>query len=230
MSATKYRPRAYLLLVLVVVLIVVACLVPMDAWIDTLGDRTMWRGPSGVVLFVLTYVIWNFALPPAPVQALAGAYYGLGGGLGVILVSTTLANVVSHVIGRWLGRGFVAAKVKQSRRLAAVERAVQTMGWKGIALLRLSNLIPSNIANLLMGATALPLRTILWASILGSLPGWVLMLALGRGGRAVFEGRGMDAVQAVVYIVSAAAALALMVGMGAYARRIFRECDDELSA
>lgn len=220
----RHRRRAWILAGIVAGLVLLALVAPSDAW-AMLFDRSMWRGPEGVALFVAVYALWNFALPPAPLQALAGAYYGLGGGLGVIVVATIVANATSHGIGRYLGRKYIAAKTENSRRIAALDRTVRRLGWKAVALLRLSNLIPSNILNLLLGCTPLKLPTILWASALGSIPGWILMLTLGRGGLALLNGPGLTTVEAVVYALSGAAALALMLWLGRYARRILNDPD-----
>ena len=214
--------RALILAGLVAVFVVIALLAPLGEWVDALANPRFWRGPEGVVLFIGLYIVWNFALPPAPLQALAGIYYGLDGGLVVIALSATLANAVSHGLARWLGREWVAERVEESSRLAAMEHAVERMGWKGVALLRLSNLIPSNFANLVLGVTSLSLATILWASIVGSLPGWALMLTLAHGGSVLIEGGDLDTVQWIIYSLSAAGALGLLVGFGWYARRVFR--------
>lgn len=215
--------RAIVLLALVAALTVAALLVPVEGWAEALLRPQLWQTTAGVGLFIGLYVVWNFALPPAPLQALAGVHYGVFGGLAVIIVSTSLANALSHGLARWLGRAWVAERVEESRRLGAVEQAVDQLGWKGVALLRLSNLIPSNIANLIMGVTSLRLTTILWASIVGSLPGWLLMLLLGRSGIAVLRGQETTRLEWGIYAASALAALALLIALGRYAREILAE-------
>jgi uncharacterized membrane protein YdjX (TVP38/TMEM64 family) len=215
--------RALVLVGVVIVLAIIGLTAPAGAWLDVLARPEAWHGLEGIALFVVVYVVWNCALPPAPLQALAGVYYGLSGGLGVIIVSTSVANAISHGFARWLGRDWFAQKIDEMPRLAALETAVERMGWRGVALLRLSNLIPSNIANLLMGVTCLKLPTILWASIVGSLPGWALMLTLGRSGLALFGDDEFGATEWTIYLVSAAAAVMLLVGLGWYARKVLDE-------
>jgi uncharacterized membrane protein YdjX (TVP38/TMEM64 family) len=212
--------RMLVLVGLLIGLVVIALVAPERAWVEALLRPEIWQGPQGIALFVVVYAVWNCALPPAPLQALAGVYYGVAGGLCVIVVSTSAANAVSHGLAKWLGRQWVAQRVEHSARLTALEEAVERSGWKGVALLRLSNLIPSNIANLLMGVTSLRLTTILWASIVGSLPGWLLMLTLGSGGSFVFAGDEVSPVQWTLYVVSALAAVGLLVGLGWRARSI----------
>lgn len=211
--------RALVLAGIVAALVVIALVTPVGSLVDYLTQRDIWRGPAGIALFIGLYVLWNSALPPAPLQALAGAYYGITWGLVIIVVATSLANAVSHGVARWLGRGWVAEKVEEHPRLKALEKAVEKMGWKGVALLRVSNLIPSNIANLVLGVTALTLPTILWASILGSLPGWAVMLTVGRSGLALLGGGALSTTEWIVYGISGVAALGLMVGVGWYARK-----------
>lgn len=216
------RLRAMIFTALIATLILVAIFAPLDHWVTALTRPQAWRGPQGVALFITLYVLWNFALPPAPLQALAGAYYGFFGGLAVVILGTAVANILSHGVGKWLGRDFVVAKIESYPRLAAIERAVEGMGWKGVALLRLSNLIPSNIANLFLGLTSLGLPTILAASLLGSIPGWMLMLTLGRGGTALAGGPGLNSLEAMAYVISGIAAVGLLIGLGWYSRKILR--------
>lgn len=216
-----------LLATLVFALIVAALLVPAELWNDVLTDPTRWRRPEGVVLFVLLYIVWNFALPPAPLQLLAGLHYGLFGGLAVIVVGTSLANIISHGVARWLGRTWVADYAEQSHRLRAIEKAVKQMGWKAVILLRLSNLIPSNLANLFMGVTPLRLTTVLWASLVGSLPGWALMLSLGHGGRLLLDAEQQTPTHWALYIGGAVAALVLLVALSYRAKKILEKQQEE---
>ena len=220
------RLRAGLLVALAIGLVVSALVVPVEAWTTALMEADYWRSSEGVVLFVALYVVWNFALPPAPLQLLAGLHYGIGPGLLVIITGTSLANLISHGVARWLGRTWVVERVKESDRLYALETALARMGWKAVVLLRLSNLVPSNLANLLMGVTSLRLSTILWASLLGSLPGWALMLGLGHSGRALIRADEQLPVHWTVYMMGAMAAVALLAMLGRKAQKILEEGAD----
>lgn len=220
------RRRILTLAALMAAVVAAAVVAPLDVWGQALMEAQLWRSPTGVVVFVLLYVAWNFALPPAPLQLLAGLHYGIGGGLAAVVVGASLANAAGHGVGRLLGRGWVARQIEDSRRLAALEKAVDQMGWRAVALARLSNLIPSNLANLLMGATPLKLPTILWASVLGSLPGWALMLGLGQGGRVLLDTESDPVVAWTIYAVAGLASLALLVLVGRRTRRILENTVD----
>ncbi len=221
------RIRVALLGFLVLALFAAAVLVPVEAWNDVLTDPDRWRSPRGVVLFILVYIVWNFALPPAPLQLMAGLHFGLFGGLAVIVVGTSLANIVSHAVARWLGRTWVADRAEESDHLRAMEKAVAQMGWKAVVLLRLSNLLPSNLANLLMGVTPLRLHTILWASLVGSLPGWALMLSLGHGGRLLLDAQEQTPTEWAIYIGGAVAALILLIVLGIRAKNILKKLEEK---
>ncbi len=221
------RLRIALLVGLIVLAVIAAVVAPLDVWSQGLIEADLWRSPTGVVVFILLYVLWNFAFPPAPLQLLAGLHYGLAGGLATIVIGTSLANVISHGVGRLLGRSWVERQCKTSDRLAALEQAIDKMGWKAVALLRLSNLIPSNLANLLMGATPLQLPTILWASILGSLPGWALMIGFGHGGRMLIDSETSPSLPWGFYAVAGVAALLLLAAIGKRAHRILEETASE---
>lgn len=226
MKTPSKKLRAVLLVALTLGMVALAVWAPIDTWTEILTEEHRWRGPKGVVLFVVAYVMWNFVLPPAPLQFLAGMYYGVGGGMAVILIGTTLANVVSHSVARGLGRAWVAARVEESARLHRLEQTIDYMGWRAVALLRLSNLVPSNLANLVMGITTLRLGTILWASILGSLPGWVFMVVVGRGGGALLTAESLTPTQWAGYIASAVLALGCLVILGRRAHQKLEEIGD----
>ncbi len=217
------RLRAALLALLALTLVVSAMLVPVEAWTRALMEADYWRSSEGVVLFVGLYLVWNFALPPAPLQLLAGLHYGILPGLVVIVIGTTLANVVSHGVARWLGRTWVMERAEKSDRLRALEIAAERMGWKAVVLLRLSNLVPSNLANLLMGVTPLRLPTILWSSLVGSLPGWALMLGLGHSGHLLLQADEQMPLHWALYLGGAAAAIVLLAVMGRKAQKILEE-------
>ena len=91
--ATKLR--AMIFTALIAILILVAIFAPLEAWVAVLTRPQAWHGPRGIALFITLYVLWNFALPPAPLQALAGAYYGFFGGLAVV-VRGTVESVEGH--------------------------------------------------------------------------------------------------------------------------------------
>ncbi len=221
--------RITLLVLMVLAFVIAALALPFETWIPLLMDPDLWRSPRGVVLFVLLYVAWNFALPPAPLQFLAGLHFGFVGGLLVIVVGTSLANTISHGLARSLGRTWVAQRFEESKRLWALEKAIAEMGWRAVVLLRLSNLVPSNLANLLMGITPLRLTTILWASIIGSLPGWLLMLALGQGGRTLLDAETYPNSQWILYGGGILAALAFLALLGRRAYNILQEEAEHLS-
>ncbi len=220
------RVRILVLAILIVTGIVAAVAAPLEVWSQNLIEADLWRSPTGVVIFILLYVAWNFVFPPAPLQLLAGLHYGLAGGLATIVIGTSLANIISHGVGRVLGREWVAHQVKSSDRLAALETAIDRMGWKAVALLRLSNLIPSNLANLVMGATPLQLSTILWASIVGSLPGWALMLGFGHKGRLIIDSGAESSLSWGFYALAGVAALVLLAAIGRRSYRILEETAD----
>lgn len=219
------RQRLLLLLLLIASLVVLAIVAPLQEWSQALLKAHLWRSPQGVVLFLLLYMVWNFAFPPAPLQILAGMHFGFLPGLILIALGTSLANIISHAMGRWLGRTWVVSRAEESARLKSLEHALKSSGWRAVVLLRLSNLIPSNLANLLMGATPLKLSTILWASLLGSLPGWVVTLLLGQGANELLEGNGYT--RWTFYLVGMALAVICLGIIGRRAMRLLRAKGEE---
>jgi len=74
-------------------------------------------------------------------------------------------------------------------KFAAVDRAIAKNGWKVVALLRLSPLIPFSISNYLYGLTAVRFVPYVAASWAAMLPATILYVALGAAGASLSGSR-----------------------------------------
>ena len=73
---------------------------------------------------------------------------------------------------------------KRDEKFRAIDQAIGREGWKIVALLRLSPLIPFNASNYFYGITAVQFWPYVLASWIGMLPGTVLYVYLGTIGKA----------------------------------------------
>jgi uncharacterized membrane protein YdjX (TVP38/TMEM64 family) len=73
-------------------------------------------------------------------------------------------------------------------RLAALDRVIDRGGWRVVALLRLSPLVPFNVQNYFYGLTSIRFVPCVLASWVAMMPGTWLYVGLGVAGRA-----GLDA-------------------------------------
>ncbi len=181
---------------IVVALLVVMSALPikdaldaLEGWIDTLG---VW----GPVLFGLIYVVATvFMVPGSAITLAAGAIFGLVTGTIVASVSSVTGAALALLIGRYLARDRVEKMARGNAKFKAVDRAVSEGGWKVVAMLRLSPVIPFNLQNYLYGLTGINFWVCVLTSWVAMLPGTFVYVYVGYAGREGAEaaaGGGMD--------------------------------------
>jgi uncharacterized membrane protein YdjX (TVP38/TMEM64 family) len=186
------------------------------AWITGLGA---W-GPA---IFVLLYVGATVLLLPAVVLTLgAGAVFGVARAFVAVSAGATLGATAAFLIGRYLARDWVAARVAGSPRLGAIDEAVAREGWRIVLLTRLSPAFPFVLLNYAFGLTRVPLRQYVLASWVGMMPGIALYAYIGSVvgdvAAAVGGGRARSPWEWALYALGLAATLAVTV----YVTRIAR--------
>ena len=191
-------------------------LLDLVAWIRDAG----W---SGLAIFTLTYVVATALFLPGSILTLgAGFAYGVGLGTAAVVVAANLGAFVAFLLGRTVARGWVAGKVEENARFAAIDRAVGREGLKIVLLTRLSPIFPFNLLNYAFGVTGVKARDYVIGSVIGMLPGTLMYVYLGSLITNVSElaagrtsGGGM---QQLFYF----AGLAATVGVSIYVTRIAR--------
>lgn len=142
-------------------------------WIDG-------QGAAGAVVFGVLYVLACVLLIPGSVLTLgAGFLYGVAKGTILISIASTLGATAAFLVGRYLARDWVAGKIANHPKFAAIDEAVGREGWKIVGLTRLSPAFPFVLLNYAYGLTRVSLRDYFFASWLGMLPGTVLFVYLG---------------------------------------------------
>jgi uncharacterized membrane protein YdjX (TVP38/TMEM64 family) len=121
----------------------------------------------------------------------AGLVFGVVWGTVVVSVAATTTAALAFLIARHLARARVEAMARRHQRFEAIDRAIAEKGWKVVALLRLSPVVPFSVSNYLYGLTPVrfvPYVVTSWAAML---PGTLLYVWLGAaGGAAAAAGRG----------------------------------------
>lgn len=133
--------------------------------------------PAG---FILVYVVATVFLVPGAVLSLAaGAVFGFWRGVALVFIGAVLGSSVAFGLSRRFAHRYIAHWLEKDTRVGAVSRALAGQGFRGVALLRLSPVIPYNILNYILGLTRLPFRDYLLGSI-GMLPGTLLYTYSGK--------------------------------------------------
>jgi uncharacterized membrane protein YdjX (TVP38/TMEM64 family) len=177
--------RLGLLAALAVSLIGIARLLPVESLLSLLAGQIEQLGVWGPVLFGLLYVgAAVLFVPGSAMTVAAGAIFGLGWGTLTVSIAATTAAAMAFLLSRYLFRPRVNAWVERSPRFQPIDRAIAQGGWKIIALLRLSPLLPFSLGNYLFGVTAIRFWPYVLASWIFMLPGTFLYVYLGYAGRA----------------------------------------------
>jgi uncharacterized membrane protein YdjX (TVP38/TMEM64 family) len=157
---------------------------PVGHWIAQFQTWILALGLWGVAIFALLFIATTLVLAPDwPLSITAGFVYGFWA-LPIVLAAATTAATLSFLAARYLVRARVRAFLTGRPRLAAIDRAVAEEGWRIVALLRLSPVVPFNLQNYVFGATAVPLLQYVAATAIGIIPGSLLYIYLGVLGNA----------------------------------------------
>lgn len=176
-------------------LIVVILLWVLDVFqyfsIDRLSQLTEfingfgWLAP---VVFIVTYIVATiFFLPGLPLTLLAGVIFGPVFGSIWVSVASTIGATGAFIVGRYLGRDFVAQRFSKNDLLLKLDQGVKREGWKMVAITRLVPLFPFNAQNYVYGLTDIPLTTYVLVSWICMLPATIAYVFLAG---AIIEGQG----------------------------------------
>ncbi|KAM4705569.1 transmembrane protein 64 [Rhinophrynus dorsalis] len=144
-------------------------------WVESLDSL------AGVLLFIVGFIlvslpcVWGYIV----LNVAAGYLYGLGLGIGLVIVGVLIGTFIAHLVCKKLLTHWVLAKIQSSQRLGAVIRVVEGgSGLRVVALARLTP-IPFGLQNAVFSITDLSLPNYLAASSIGLFPTQLLNSYLG---------------------------------------------------
>lgn len=146
-------------------------------WTQNLG---LWA-PVVVVLFYVAACL--LFLPGSLITLGAGVLFGPLLGTVVVMIGANLGANAAFLVGRTLGREWVASRVAASPRFSAIYEAVAREGFKITLLLRLSPIFPFNFLNYSLGLTEVSFSNYALASLIGMFPGTLMYVYLGSAAR-----------------------------------------------
>ena len=193
------------------------------AWVAGLGA---WAPVFAVVFYIVACMLF---LPGSVLTLGAGFLFGVVKGVIVVSIGSTLGAVAAFLVGRFLARDWMAAKVAKKPRFAAIDDAVERQGFRIVLLTRLSPLFPFNALNFAFGLTRVRLWKYFLASWISMFPATILYVYFGAtlgsladvaAGRAektlaewIFFGLGLAVTVIVTVVVTRIARKALREAM-----------------
>jgi uncharacterized membrane protein YdjX (TVP38/TMEM64 family) len=193
---TRWRPgwgrvRWIVLAGVVVALFAAHHVLPMDEWLRAFQSWVARQGAWGGVIYGVVYTLAAIAFVPGSLLTIgAGLVFGLLWGTVIVSVASTTAAALAFLIARYVARARVEALAKRNQKFRAIDQAIREKGWRVVALLRLSPLIPFNVSNYLYGLTPVAFGPYVLASWIAMLPATVLYVWIGAAGKAAADAGG----------------------------------------
>ena len=157
-------------------------------------------------------------VPGIPLSLTAGAVFGPLWGVIVVTFAALVADVVAFLTARYLARGRVEQLARRYPRFEAFDQAIQVGGWKVVALLRLSPIVPYSASNYLYGLSGIGLLPYTIASAIFSFPGTVAYVWLGYLGTETIGGAERTPAEWTLLVVGIATTVGATVYIAALAR------------
>src|SRR3990167_6778172 len=133
------------------------------------------------ILFVLLYCLTSiFCLPTVLVVLAGGALFGPIFGTILNILGATLGAASGFWISRYLKTDQV--KFRGHQRAERLIRQVEHQGWKSVALLRLTPLIPANLVNYALGLTTIKFSHYLITTVVFLIPNKMIVTYCGYYG------------------------------------------------
>lgn len=176
-------------------------------------------GALGPWVVIPVYVVAMTLFVPNPILGLAsGAMFGTWAGFLLCSYSSVISAGCVFLAGRHLTRGWVFKKIIASPKVRAVDDAVTKGGWKMVALIRQTAILPFSVMNYGLGLSKIPFRHYILATWFSMMPGCLLYAYLGSlAGEMVFEGRQPK--KTLMEWAFFTAGIAVTVGLGIYATK-----------
>lgn len=160
---------------------------------DLLAFRDAHYLPA-VGVFVLVYIgIVAFSLPGATVATLTGGFlFGLFPGVLFNLTGASIGAILIFLAARAGFGETLAARIEaQGGKVARLRAALAENEWEVLFLMRVTPVVPFFVANLLPALLNISLVKYAVTTVVGIVPGALVLTSVGSGLGEVFETGGM---------------------------------------
>lgn len=205
-------------------------LTPAATWLTDIVAWIRGQGVLGAVVYVALYVIGSVLMVPGTALSLSGGYiYGVVWGSVLVSIAATIGASCAFLVGRYIARDWVKAKVAHDPRFDAVDRAVGEKGFTVVLLARLSPVLPYFLLNYFFGLTKVRLRDFVVATWIGMIPAIVLLVYTGSLLTSLTEvatGRVRPPAQAAVFVGGFLLTVVFVTWIGRFAVRAWKKAVD----
>lgn len=188
-------------------------------WLRETTAELGWLGPFFFGLFYALAVV--LFVPGSALTIAGGVTFGLALGTLTVFVGANIGAALAFLIARYVLRDRVEKLLANRPALRAIDRAVETQGWRIVFLTRLSPVFPFSAQNYFYGLTGVTFYQYVAASLVGMFPGTLLYVYIGAAGAEVAEASGGAASwgQTALLVAGLVATAAVVVLVTRVARR-----------
>ena len=218
--------RVALFVGLAVAVLVVVRTLPLDALVGALRSGVEASGSIGMIGFGAAYVVLALLfVPGAALTMVAGAVFGVGWGIVVVAIATSVADAAAFLTGRYVARNAVVRLMDRYPRFKIVDRTISRGGWRIVALIRLNPAFPYSASNYLFGVTGVSFLPFLISSGIFTLPGAFVYLYLGYVGAEAVGGSGRNPVEWALLVMGLVVTIVAIAYVTVLARRGLAELE-----
>lgn len=171
--------------------IVVVRVTGLHAYLDQqrLRNWIAGYGAWGPLIYICIYLIApSLFLPGLPLTLVGGVLFGPFWGVIYAIVGSTGGACLAFLIARYLGRDWVAGKIRGTN-LGKLDEEVERQGWKIVAFTRLIPLFPFNLLNYAFGLTKIKFSHYAITSFIGMLPACIAYIVFSSSLLDLLKGK-----------------------------------------
>lgn len=167
----------------------------------SLQDNVANNYSLSVLGFIFIYIIvLAFSIPGATILTLAGGFlFGVGLGTLFVNIGATLGATIAFLSSRYLIGKWVQNKYKD--KLKKFNEELKKNGRNYLLTLRFIPIFPLFLINLFAGLTKIPLRTFIWTTSLGIIPGSLVYTFAGKQLRLINSVKDILSVKIFIALV-----------------------------
>ncbi len=182
------KTKIALLGVVLLALLAAAFTLPVAAWLEQALGWVVAHPQIAWPIYIVGYIIATVLVIPGSLLTLAAGFlFGLPLGVALVSLGSVLGAGAAFLTGRFFARDWVATKIQQQPRFAALDAAVGRRGFLIVFLTRLSPVFPFNLINYVYGLTGVTFRDYFFATWIGMLPVTVLYVYIGSAAKNLAE-------------------------------------------
>jgi uncharacterized membrane protein YdjX (TVP38/TMEM64 family) len=216
-----FSPKILLIVVAVIAVLYGAHRIGAGPWLTDALEWIRGLGPLAPIVFIAIYIVACVAFLPGSILTIgAGVIFGVVRGSIYVSIAATLGATAAFLVGRYLARDWVSAKLGGNPKFKAIDEAVGKEGWKIVLLTRLSPVFPFNLLNYAYGLTSVSLRDYVLASWIGMIPGTILYVYIGALSGDLARAAGGSAKRTPAGWALTAVGFVATVAVAVYATRI----------